>query len=479
MKKILKKGIAMLLIGLVAISGLQAYAAASIKVDKKTYIYVESQRQTKFHTTKGYAYCITPNRTGPEEGRTLTLKSTQSKGGVLYLLDKTGTSDNEFLVTQLAIWLFESNHMPDFYWEHSNLEVVKKAKALAAEAAKNNNYTHAPSVKLTTSSESLSITSDNKYYRSGAITVTIGNASEATLALEGAPAGATIVNSQYKAITKAANNTKIYVQIPEENVKNETTFSIKATVNGKISEVERYTTGDSKIQELVVLVRTDKTVNYIAKQKVTPVKRSCDEVNGKYYNKKGEVVDKIAYSIDCEPHTCEPVGSVYFGKKGTQVSFEEYTKECVHKCEKYDNKYYGEQGTEVTEAEFTKQCVHKCEFYGNKYYGEQGTEVTEAEYTKQCVHKCEIYNNQYYGVQGTVVTEAEYTKQCVHKCEFYNNQYYGSLGTIVTEAEFKNQCETPYVPVPDTDASQEWLYILLGTIILGSSIGVITHKKNA
>jgi len=45
------------------------------------------------------------------------------------------------------------------------------------------------------------------------------NATEAKLTLEGAPAGATIVNSNYSAISKATNNAKIYVQIPEEKVR--------------------------------------------------------------------------------------------------------------------------------------------------------------------------------------------------------------------------------------------------------------------
>ena len=239
MKKIAKKGIAILIILLIAITTSNVYAQSTITVDKKTYLWTESQRQTKFHTTKGYAFCITPNRTGPSEGKTMTYKSKQSKGGVLYLFDKTGYSDSDYLATQLAIWLYDSNHMSEFWKNHSNLDVVKKAKALSAEASKNSNYTHTPSVKLTTSSSNLSITSDNKYYRSGVITVTMENATEAKLTLEGAPAGATIVNSNYSAISNATNNAKIYVQIPEEKVTGTVNFSIKAEANGQLAEIER------------------------------------------------------------------------------------------------------------------------------------------------------------------------------------------------------------------------------------------------
>ena len=113
MKKIAKKGIAILIILLIAITTSNVYAQSTITVDKKTYLWTESQRQTKFHTTKGYAFCITPNRTGPSEGKTMTYKSKQSKGGVLYLFDKTGYSDSDYLATQLAIWLYDSNHMSE------------------------------------------------------------------------------------------------------------------------------------------------------------------------------------------------------------------------------------------------------------------------------------------------------------------------------------------------------------------------------
>jgi len=181
---------------------------------------------------------------------------------------------------------------------------------------------------------------------------------------------------------------------------------------------------NSGIQELIVLVKTNKVVSYSAKLAVTPVKRSCDYVNGKYYNKKGEVVDKTTYSIDCEPHNCEPVGDVYFGNNGTQVSYEDFVIQCKKP-------------------------------------------------------KCDIIDNMYFGINGTRVSEAEYTSQCVHKCELYNNNYYGSNGTIVTEEEYKSQCVTPYVPVPDTDTSTELIYLIMGALLLGTSLGVITYKKHA
>lgn len=451
MKKMFKKGIALLIIGLITITATNVYAQSTITVDKKTYLWTETQRQTKFHTTKGYAFCITPGRTGPSEGKTMTYKSKQSSGGVLYLVDKTGYSDKEYLATQLAIWLYDSNYMSDYWKNHSSLEVVKKAKALSAEAANNSNYTHTPSVKVITSSENLSITSDNKYYRSGAITITMGNAKEAKLTLEGAPAGAIIVNSNYSAISKATNNEKVYVQIPEENVTGTVSFTIKAEATGQVAEIERYTTGDSSLQELIVLVKTDKTVTHSAKLSVTPVKRSCEPANGKYYNKKGEVVDKTTYSIECEPHNCDKVGDVYFGSKGTQVSYEDFVIQCDKPvCKKVGDKYVGINGTVVTKEVFVTECG--CKPMGDKYLGIDGTEVTYENFIIQCKKPT---------------------------CDMVDGMYFGKNGTRVTEEEYKSQCVTPYVPVPDTDTSSELVYLILGAILLGASLGIITYKKQA
>ena len=509
MKKSIKNVIAIILFTIVAIAGMNVHAQSTITVDKKTYLYTESQRQTKFHTTKGYAYCITPNRTGPAEGRTLTYKSSQASGGVLYLLDHAGTSDNEYLATQLAVWLYDSNHMSDFWKNHGELEVVKKAKSLAAEAAKNSNYTHTPRISITTSNTNLAITSDNKYYRSGAISVSMGYATEATLTLEGAPSGAKIVNAQYSAISKAKNNDKIYVQIPEANVTATTTFTIKATVTGKRAEIERYTTGDSSIQELIVLVKVDKTVNDAIKLKVTPVKRSCDEVNGKYYDKNGKVVDKDTYTIECLKPTCTKVGDKYLGKNGTVVTYDEYLVQCNQPCTPVGDKYIGKDGKLVTKEEYVIQCEKPiCKPVGDKYLGKNGTEVTYEEYLVQCYQPCTPVGDKYIGKDGKLVTKEEYVIQCEKptctpvgdkylgkngtevdyetyiiqcknpSCDIIDNMYFGKNGTRVTAEEYKKQCTT--IPVPDTGTSMlsELLYLIIGSIVLGTSMGVITYKKN-
>ena len=93
-------------VGIVNVSAQEA-----MKITRKTYINtgVGSRREAKFYTNKGYAYCITPHRTGPGEGTTLNYIGSNKGGGVAYLLNKTGTSDMDYLVYQLAIWKYDSN----------------------------------------------------------------------------------------------------------------------------------------------------------------------------------------------------------------------------------------------------------------------------------------------------------------------------------------------------------------------------------
>ena len=80
---------------------------------------------------------------------------------------------------------------------------------------------------------------------------------------------------------------------------------------------------------------------------------------------------------------------------------------------------------------------------------------------------------------GAEVSYEEYIVQCQSPiCKVVDGMYFGTNGTRVTEAEYKAQCS---VPVPDTASSMltELLYLIIGSVILGTSIGIITYKRNA
>ena len=542
MKKYFKKITAIVIIALIALTGINVSAQSTMTIDKKTYIYTGSRKEAKFHTTKGYAYCITPSKTGAAQGTTLTFKKKETDGGVLYLLDNAQESDAEYLKTQLALWQYTDNYMPASY---NGTDVRSKAKDLAKTAANNKNYTgKQPSVKLNASSTKLSETSDGNYYKSGVITVSVSNAGNATIGLDdNAPSGAKVVDANNNAQTSFANGGKFYVIIPASNVTANKSFKVTAKVTGKVSAVERYVTAESKWQDLVVLVKEEKTVSTNTQLSVTPVKRSCEIANNKYYDKNGKVVDKAeyerqcvhkceyynnnyydkngkitdktTYSIQCEKHTCEVVGNTYFGKDGRILnSKEEYSLECEkhscekvgdtyfgkngnivkadqfdiecnkHVCEKIGDKYFGKEGFEVEKPVYEKECFkHTCEKVGDSYFGKDGSEVTYDEYTVQCEkHVCEFVNNKYFGTNGTEVSEEEYLNECVHVCEIVDGKYYGQDGKEVTEVAYKDQCEAQIVPVPDTGSdSTNLVLIVLGSMLLGIVAGIFAHynKVNA
>ncbi|MDD6223955.1 MAG: hypothetical protein PUB18_03040 [bacterium] len=106
--------------------------------------------------------------------------------------------------------------------------------------------------------------------------------------------------------------------------------------------------------------------------KPEPEKHYCEIVNGKYYDKKGNVVDKVAYEKDCttpkpepEKHYCEIVNGKYYDKKGNVVDKVAYEKDCTtpkpepekHYCEIVNGKYYDKKGNVVDKVAYEKDCT--------------------------------------------------------------------------------------------------------------------------
>ena len=143
---------------------------------------------------------------------------------------------------------------------------------------------------------------------------------------------------------KAVDVEKSYVKI----TKTEDEYILK--VNIKDSEKEDYILVhlgcynycDSYIcekKQTDVIVKGDKTPT-------TPVveKHYCKIVNGKYYGKNGNVVDKTTYENECvTKRYCEIVNGTYYGKTGNVVDKETYENECTTKppevkyyCDKWE-----------------------------------------------------------------------------------------------------------------------------------------------
>ncbi len=55
---------------------------------------------------------------------------------------------------------------------------------------------------------------------------------------------------------------------------------------------------------------------------------SCEIVDGAYFGKDGNEVDKVQYEKECATHSCEIIGDTYYGKNGNEVAEETFEVEC-------------------------------------------------------------------------------------------------------------------------------------------------------
>ena len=104
----------------------------------------------------------------------------------------------------------------------------------------------------------------------------------------------------------------------------------------------------------------------VAPAEPTKAVYSCKVINGKYYNKGGNVVSKEEYEKSCEQakeekHTCEIANGKYYDKDGKVVGKSAYEKSCNPQPEKYsckvvNGKYYDKDGNVVGESEYKKSC---------------------------------------------------------------------------------------------------------------------------
>ena len=423
------------------------YAVSKMVITSKSYIRTNFsdgtyRNEAYFTTNKGVAYCISPSKKGGPQGSSLNYSKTVNSGAVLYLLSHAGNTKNERLITQLAIWKVNNNFIPAAY--NKNTTIVNKVNKLANTAKKNSKYSVNPTMKLSGSTLSFSESSDGNYYVSNNITVSHNKMSKIVATVSGAK-GATLISSNKSGSSLSlVNGSKFSVRIPKNNISSTTDIKVVVKGTGTKLSYERYTGG--KWQDLIVLVKTPKTVNLGANGKVTPVVHKCEYKFGKYYDKNGKVTDKTTYSIQCEPHTCEKVGNTYFGKDGKVTDENGYNLQCkTHTCEKIGNTYFGKDGKVTDEDGYNLQCkTHTCEKVGNTYFGKDGKVTDENGYNLQCkTHTCEKVGDTYFGKDGKVTDEDGYNLQCkTHTCEKIGDTYFGKDGKVTDEDGYNLQCKT-------------------------------------
>ena len=420
------------------------YAVSKMTITKKDYIRTNFsdgtyRRDAYFHTNKGVAYCITPSKTSAPQGTSLSYSNTVNSGPVLYLLNNSKSS---YLITQLAIWKVNNNFIPAAY--SKNQSIVNKVNKLAKTAKSNSKYSVNPTMGLSGSTLTFSESSDGNYYVSNNITVSHNKMSKIVATVSGAK-GATLISSNKSGSSLSlVNGSRFSVRIPKNNISSTTDIKVVVKGTGTKLSYERYSGG--KWQDLIVLVKTPKTVNLGANGKVTPVVHKCEYKYGKYYDKNGKVTDKTTYSIQCEPHTCEKVGNTYFGKDGKVTDENGYNLQCkTHTCEKVGNTYFGKDGKVTDENGYNLQCkTHTCEKVGDTYFGKDGKVTDEDGYNLQCkTHTCEKVGNTYFGKDGKVTDENGYNLQCkTHTCEKVGDTYFDKDGKVTDEDGYNLQCKT-------------------------------------
>lgn len=231
--------------------------------------YAHTSYKEKVSTNNKVVYCgdVTrgiPGVDGIVEWTECT-NHTSNKKELTYIFEKGYGSENSnsdylasdkkesYLITQMAIWAITN---PDYKWiknldrinssdadatEKKMKQLIEDAKAAAAEDA-------APEVKLTLpASKELKITSDGKYYTTGAITIGGTNIEEINPTLDetSKALGAFITKNKdgKEAETSFGLGDIIYIKIPASNVKNQVSISLNVTAktflgNGTITECD-------------------------------------------------------------------------------------------------------------------------------------------------------------------------------------------------------------------------------------------------
>ena len=511
----IKKILYLFIVTIISVIGITSVYAATgdkITMDGKSYInLVGSRKEGKYHTTIGYGWCITPEKKGADQGTTFTSVGEVNNGSLLYLLDKSKTDNRSYLVTQLAIWLYQSNYMPDAYWNNSGNQIVKDAKALSNTAKNNSGYNTNPTISLNSSNKTMTLVQEGStyYYVSNEMSASLKNAETYKVTVDSAPTGTKIVDASGTEKNVFSNGAKFKIKIPESSITSEKTIKVVVAATGKRKYIEKYRPSNTAKQDIIVLRSESKTVSANTDLTITPEKRLCQVFNGKYYGENGTIVDKETYNRECN-HTCEIYKGEYYGEDGKKTNKEGYEKQCKHTCEIYKGEYYGEDGNKTTKEKYETECFHTCEIYKGEYYGEDGKKTDKEGYEKQCKHTCEIYKGEYYGEDGTKVDEEtynkqcnhvceeykgkyfdsfgkettleEYIRQCKHTCEIYNGKYYGKNGNEVDETTYENECKPAVVPVPSTGSSKMpiGMYLLIGILPIAGGTRLIlkTRKDN-
>ena len=384
MKKYFKTIAIFMFILFIALQSNTVKAETGLTLTRKTYITYNGRTEAKFYTSKGYGYCITPYKTGANQGHNFTYSYTENDGGLAYILQNaTDTSDQGYLITQLAVWKYRSNFMPDAF---QNTAVGNKAVSIANAAKGKTTGGSDVSVKITANDTNAKLI--NGYYTIGGMGIKFSGVNKYKVTVSGNQY-AQLVDANGKVVsngTEFSTNEKFNVRVPASNVTEKSSFTVTLSVGKTVYIIKRYSPNNNALQDMVVPEKQEKTASDSVTFFMTPVSRVCEYYNGKYYGKDGKETTELKYKQECETNICKKVGDKYFGKDGKETTELKYKQECeTNICIIIGDKYFGKDGKETTELEYRQQCeTNICKIVGDKYFGKDGKETTELEYRQQC-----------------------------------------------------------------------------------------------
>ena len=274
---IMKKTIKMLFLALISImatftSSVYAASSAPSTITMGTGHTLTGYVNGTYFSTKvtndgKFAYCTDITKNTPN-GLKMTLVEAKD-AGLTYIIENgyphkkfTGDNDKDYYITQAAVWWYlddttgSSNLSNSFKTNGSDPHGLRKyIKQLVADAkeAKSDGYVK-PSITLSASSTSFTLSSDGKYYYSDYITVKgTSITGKISLSLSGAPSGSQIVNSNGSSVTEVSSGTKVRIKVEASKVSNlETSITIKASGSGSVDKAYMYKPSSSNYQPVII-----------------------------------------------------------------------------------------------------------------------------------------------------------------------------------------------------------------------------------
>ena len=244
------------------------------------------------NTSGGYVYCRDFHKKVPY-GVPMTMES-EAPAGIAYILSNgyprksiTGNSDQDYYITQTAIWWYMDEHMNgnnlSAGFKNSTDAPALKAQIVALKDAASKVTSYAtPAIKLVNNDATLHLTSDKAYYESNDISAkTLYTNGNYTVSLENAPEGTTIINTTTGATTNSIAPTESFkIRIPSDKVaEGNLNITVTATTKGAINKAYMYKSADPSAQSVIGSVLyedtstvTDKTTLNLSTSKVTIVK---------------------------------------------------------------------------------------------------------------------------------------------------------------------------------------------------------------